>query len=117
MSLQTVSAPSWMTWGARMELTPPSTSAAQPAARVSISTAPKARVPRRAGVWLVMSVRIHGEGLGEAEQGVLGDPDQRLLGGLTVAGVDPDDRDLGAQRERGGDLVEVVLPGAVELVD
>src|SRR3954451_22208245 len=94
MSLQTVRVPGSTTWGARTELTSSVASAAQPAAAVNISMAPTARAVRRAGEWLIMSVRIHGEGLGEAQQGVLGDPHQRLLDGLTVAGVDADDRDL-----------------------
>src|SRR6186713_1053057 len=101
MSVHTVSVPSVTRIGA-VETVPVSAFAAQPPARAeSRRRAPAERRTWRR--WLLvevgMSVRIHGEGLGEALQGVLGDPNQRVLGGLPVACVDADDRDVGRERE------------------
>src|SRR4051812_9245841 len=103
MSVHTVSVPSLTRIGA-VETLPVSAFAAQPPARAES----RRRVPAERRTWrrwvlveVCMSVRIHGEGLGEALQGVLGDADQSMLGRLPVACVDADDRHMGRQRQGG----------------
>src|ERR1700754_2804768 len=53
----------------------------------------------------------------EAVQRVLGDGDQRGLGGVTVAEVDGDDRDVLAQRQRLADRMSGMPWCPVEFVD
>src|SRR6187455_2677613 len=107
MSVHTVSDPFFTTVGSKEEAVPPSAFAAQPPARVArVSTAAAVRKAccRRGRGEFDMSVRIRCEGLSEPLQGEFGDPHQRLLARLAVAGVDADDGYVGRQGERAGHL-------------
>src|ERR671912_2695348 len=70
----------------------------------------------RRTVRVMASVRIHGERLAQSHEGVFGDLHERTLGLLAVAGVEADDRYVGGQGQRGGDLLGGGGRGAVEIL-
>src|SRR6478609_4268901 len=73
--------------------------------------------PSRRTVRVMVSVRIRGQRLTQSRERIFGDLHERTLGLLAVAGVEADDRYVGGQGQRGGDLLGGVARDTVELVD